>query len=288
VELADGTLAVAWTPDRCTPGPRPKSVRVAYARGGREYRDTVDLGPAWKWVDSFRAASVDTLTPDYGRFHFIWDWPKGYSAVPERDWIEMGLVGTFSGEYSDSRPDVFQRGVTHGIEGGSFRYDGFDPASGAWALKGSLRRAIRFAADFTLARREDHDLRLYLDNLEKGEIPIRFDFVNSWPADGRIDAGQALRVQAKSEPADVFTDPWSGYGPVALELIPEGAEEGPFLKYPWDGSVLPLSFPGRDTLAFRLKAWVTDQLRTIKTCQIPALSPVLRAAPSATDTASAP
>jgi hypothetical protein len=280
VELADGTEAASWSTGQCLPGPRPKSVRMAYTRQGREYRDTVSLEPLWKLFDSYRALSVDSLGPYEARYHLTWDWPKGVSALPERDWIELMLIKGFSEDHSYSLPDVFQRGIGRGIEGGVFRYEAFDPARGDWTMKAARGARPGIKAEFTLARREDHDLRIVLEDWGQKPIePIRFSFVNTWPDGGLLPAGQVLHPQAKIEPAAPYAK---------LEMIPKGSESGPIVKFPWNGSVLDWSFPFpiRDTLAFRLKAWAaTDESGFAEVCDVPALSPVLRAIPSATDSA---
>jgi hypothetical protein len=172
-------------------------VRLAYQRQGHAYRDTVSLQPLWKLLDSYRATGVDTLGPNSARFHLAWDWPVGYSADPERDWMDLKLVAGFAEDDAISRPDVFQYGVGHGIEGGVSHFDGFDPARGAWTVKGSPGSRLGITAEFTLARREDHDLRITLsDYAAKAQVPIRYSFANAWPEGGMVRPGQAPKERS--------------------------------------------------------------------------------------------
>lgn len=279
IELADGSWAESWSTSQCLPGPRPKSVRFAYTRQGREYRDTIKLEPLWKLYDSYRVTGVDSLGPYSARYHLAWDWPKNLSALPERDWAEFYLIKSFTEYHSFSLPDLYQTGILHGIEGGDLRYENFDPARGEWIMKGSPGAVTGIKAEFTLARRDDHDLRIVLqDWAQKPQTAIHLSFANTWPEGGLLPAGQALHPQAKAEPATAFA---------VLEMIPEGKETGLVVKSPWNGSALEWAFPFPllDTLAFRLKARATDESGMMPVCHVPALSPVLFAIPSPTDTA---
>lgn len=129
------------------------------------HRSYVPLAPLWRLLDSYRTVGVGSLNPNQARFHLAWDWPKGFSAVPERDWMVLKLIdGLFSEDDAISYPDVFQRGLQYGIEGGSSRYDAFDPARGAWTVKAWPHARPRLHAEFTWARRMDHDVQIVFDD----------------------------------------------------------------------------------------------------------------------------
>ncbi len=275
VILADGTEARSWQTDRCHPGPRPTSIRLAYARQGREYRDTLRLAPLWNLFDSYRVAQIDTIPGAYARLHLVWDWPKGFSATPGRDWMVLKLTRPFAEDAFVSYPNVFREVPGFRFEGGETRYDPFDPAGGAWIIQGASGNHLHMAAVITWARRDDHDARVVLDDGDLEDPYYRFAFTNAWPEGGIVRPGQVIRVQA-----DLGSLSGSMPRPL-LESIPEGAKQGTLINRSWDGSALDWTVPEdiRDTVSFRLKAWVTDELHASFMCGVDALSPVLRVVP---------
>lgn len=128
-----------------------------------------------------------------------------------------------------------------------------------------------FHSDIALERREDHDLLLGIDFRPQGVPVPTFSFTNAWPEDGFVRSGQTLRLRYVAEGMNSLAPP------VSLDMVSGLDTLGAVMRTPWDGSALDWSFPYplRDTLTFRLRALIRDDLNTMRPCQVPAISPPL-------------
>lgn len=274
--LQDGREVESWSTDPCRPQAPPKALFIAYVRGGRENRDTVRLDSLWKFQESF-GFRADSLGPYHSRFSMRWDWRESFSVVPERDWMAVEARTALATERAVSHPDVFQVGVRMGIEGGVTQHGQFDPRSGRWILDASSSAHVGFEAMFTLARRDDHDLRLHLIDPGLRERTPDFAFAAVWPVQGAFPGGQALRLEARSEPA---------VKDAILEMVISGFEDNPVrIADHWDGNALDWKFPYPvlDTVKFRLRA----KEYPTKPCPASMVSPELRVVRDPADTEAA-
>ncbi len=177
VLTSDGKIHGDWEADRCNPSATPVKAVLDYARGGREYRDTLDLEALRRFSSSFRAEETAQNGPS--RFRMTWDWSLAPSVMPELNWMSLMLRSDTYQDVDVSYPDVFQRGaqVQSGIEHGRMLYGRFDPRSGVAFMEGLPGVTPGFEAAFLLARREDHDLRVNLsgtwpvDPIPEGSAP---------------------------------------------------------------------------------------------------------------------
>lgn len=274
VTLADGKEAANWESDPCKPGAYPVSLRFAYAWKGKEYRDTVSLSALEALQASFRHTR-DSVAEYRARYHFSWEWPSKISVVPERDWMQLNLATLVGDRYALSHPDAFQSGVRYGIEGGLLKYGEFAPAAGSFSMLGPIGPRPGFHAEVTVARREDHDLRVRLEYQPPLQMSKDLVFTNAWPAGGRFTADQVLRLQAS--PRVPALD-------VPLEMTLPGLPGWSYpLLVPWDGTIMDWTFPFPvlDTVVFQLKGRETG----VQVCPAILESPVLRVASDRADTA---
>lgn len=249
--MPDGKEATTWSTDPCDPGPFPVSIWFEYTQGGREYRDTVPLAAIRALQASFRSTK-DSLNQFNSQYHFTWLWPGTVSAVPERDWMQLDLPAMAGDRYSLSRPDVFQVGVRYGIEGGLLKFGEFLPSSGSFSMPGPSRTSPGFKAEFTLARRDDHDVRIRVDHLPPYPMSKNLVFTNAWPAGGVFHSGQVLTLQASSRIPSLEA-------PLVMMTQPRLEGWSHTIKTVWDGSALEWKFPYPvlDTVTVRLHAHET-------------------------------
>lgn len=274
IVTADGKEVESWETGRCSPEAPPKSLHLAYEKDGLSYKDTVPLEGYWRLIDSYRSRR-DSLTQYQARVSLTWDWPMATSAVSDRDWMEIRLSNSMTEDHLISYPDVFQVGIRIGIEGGLTRYGMFAPKSGSVVANSVNPGWAAFQAQFNLARRNGHDLRLQIDVASLPVEPGTMEFTNSWPADGRFRADEALQLQGSANPANVDA---------TLEIV---MGSFPDWVWPteghWDGTRRPWTFPFpvKDPSTFKIR------IRENGFSDCPALdeSPLLQVLPDPADSA---
>jgi hypothetical protein len=263
IVTADGKEVQYWSTLPCYPEPPPRTLRLAYVRDGREYRDTLDLAPFWAFHDSFRTR-VDSLGPGDFRAYSTWTWPGGLSVLPDRDVLEVFQADPLGGVHYHSYPQADQRSGSTNIDGPSLIFGEPDPRSGAIMIPGRTPVLTGYIADITLARREGHDLRVRMDWRPYYPQPAKLEFLNEWPADGKVRPNQSLRLESRIPPLSGFPPPGTIPPPIDktyLEMSRKRAwEAGGFFfdfawQMPWDGTAIDWKFPFplADTMTFRLR-----------------------------------